>query len=70
MEKVKMGELIRERREFLKLTQVDLSEMSGITPRTINAMERGVANFSLQTLEKIGEVLGLEMVLMIKKSDG
>ena len=58
---------IKVRRVSLGLTQQDLSEMSGVALRTINALERGKASISLKNLRAVMEVLGLELHPAIKK---
>lgn len=62
-----MGHFIRARREYLKLRQEDLSELSGITIKTIHLIESGSGNPSLITIEKLSIVLGLELVLQVKQ---
>ncbi|GAB3022915.1 hypothetical protein GCM10027051_29640 [Niabella terrae] len=64
-----IGSLFKKRREFLSLKQDDLAEMSGITTRTINIVETGAGNPSLKTLEKLALVLGLEVLVQIKKTN-
>ncbi|NCU06067.1 MAG: helix-turn-helix transcriptional regulator [Chitinophagaceae bacterium] len=64
-----MGELIKERREFLKLRQEDLGELSGVNLRTIHLIEKGRGNPSIETLNKLAAVLGLEVVLTIKQTN-
>lgn len=54
---------IAARRESLGLSQKDLSEMSEVSLRTINAIENGNANPSLAVLCKILETLGLKLTL-------
>ena len=61
-----IGVIIRKRRALLGLTQHDLSEMSGVALRTINALERGKAYINLKNLLAIIDVLGLEINLDIK----
>ena len=61
-----IGQLITRRRELLRLRQEDLSEMSGIAIKTIHLIEKGSANPSIATVDKIATVLGLELVLQIK----
>jgi DNA-binding XRE family transcriptional regulator len=41
--------------------------MAGISPKTIYLLEQGKGNASLDTLQKIFDVLGLEMSVRIKK---
>lgn len=67
MELKEIGELIRERRKFLKLRLEDLSELSGVNKRTVHLVEQGTANPSIDTLQKIAKVTGLELKLEIKK---
>jgi len=67
MTKTEIAELLIARREFLKLRQEDLAEMSGIAIKTIHLIESGSGNPSLETLTKIATVLGLEFLLQIKK---
>ncbi len=63
-----MGKVMKFRREFLNLRQEDLAEMSGITSRTIHLIESGTGNPSVETLEKLATVLGMELLLQVKKS--
>ena len=62
-----MGEIIKVRRQFLNLRQEDLAEMSGIATKTIHLIESGSGNPSVETLEKLATVLGMELILQIKK---
>lgn len=57
------------RREFLNLRQEDLAEMSGITTKTIHLIETGTGNPSIETLEKLVNILGMELLLQVKKSN-
>ncbi len=56
-----------KRREFLQLRQEDLAEMSGVAIKTIHGIESGSGNPSISTLGKLVTVLGLELMLEIKK---
>ena len=67
MNLVEIGLLIKQRRESLRLRQEDLSELSQVTIKTIHLIEQGKANPSIKTLNKIAEVLGLELLLKIKQ---
>lgn len=64
----KIDQIITDRREALKLRQQDLSEMSGVAIKTIHLIEKGLGNPSIATIEKIATVLGLELVLQVKKN--
>ena len=63
----KIASAIRKRRLELSLSQQDLSEMSDIALRTVNALETGKSSISLKNLTAIADVLGLEPALVIKK---
>lgn len=58
---------IKERREILKITQESLADLSGVGLRTIKQLEGGKANPTFNTLQEIADVLGLELVLQVKK---
>ena len=62
-----IGQTVRSRREFLKLRQEDLAELSGTNSRTIYLIENGTGNPSIETLEKLAAVLGMELILQVKK---
>jgi y4mF family transcriptional regulator len=63
---MKFGNLIKERRALLGLTQQDLSDYTGLSVRFIKSIEADKGNPSLNTLEKIAETLGLEIVMRVK----
>lgn len=63
-----IGTIIRERRAQLGISQQDLAEFAGVGIATIKDIERGAANPSLLTLQKLMEVLGLEMIFKRKDS--
>ncbi len=69
MSKEEIGELIQKRRTSLSLKQEDLAEMSQISPKSIYLLEQGKGNPSIDTLNKIFEVLGLEFLIRIKMLD-
>lgn len=58
---------IKERREVLQVTQETLAELSGVGLRTLKQFESGKGNPTLLTLEKIADVLGLQVSLKIKE---
>ncbi|MBA4260095.1 MAG: transcriptional regulator [Chitinophaga sp.] len=67
MELAEIGQLVAKRRVDLILKQEDLSELAGVTIKTIYQLESGKGNPSFSTLEKILMVLGLDIVVTIKK---
>ena len=58
---------IKERRETLKLSQESLAELSGVGLRTLKQFESGKGNPTFNTLEKLIDVLGMELKLEIKR---
>lgn len=64
---MEIGNIIKERRSVLNITQEYLADVSGVGLRTIIKIENGKGNPSLITLSKIAGVLGMEVTLQIKK---
>ena len=63
---MKYGDLIKERRTMLGLTQQDLADYTELSLRIIKSVESERGNPSLKTLEKIAGVLGLELIMKVK----
>lgn len=61
-----LGNIIRERRNELSLSQEILSNNSDVAIKTIHSVELGKANPSVKTLEKILEHLGLQIIVVNK----
>ena len=59
---------IKKRRTRLGISQQDLAEFAGVGIATVKDIERGKGNPSLQTLQKLLEVLGLEMTLRVRNT--
>jgi transcriptional regulator with XRE-family HTH domain len=62
-----IGKRIRERRKNLKITQPYLADVAKISVNTLYKIERGEGNPTLDILEKIADVLGLELKLEVKQ---
>ena len=60
---------LKDRREALKVNQEYLAELSGVSLRTLKAIESGKGNPTLDTLNKLAEVLGLDLKLEVKKTN-
>lgn len=58
--------IIKERRLLLGLTQQDLADFTELSLRIIKSIETGKGNPSVGTLNKIADVLGLELTLSVK----
>lgn len=63
-----LSDVIKERRAKLHLSQSDLAEMTGVSLATVKDIERGKGNPSIRTVEKLLEVLGLEIVFRIRQT--
>lgn len=63
-------QMIKARREMLRVTQKDLADLSGVSLRTLKQIESGKGNPTLVSLEKLADVLGLEVCLKLKASRG
>jgi transcriptional regulator with XRE-family HTH domain len=57
---------IKNRREMLQVTQEVLAELSGVGLRTLKQFESGKGNPTLETLNKLGDALGLELIFQVK----
>lgn len=56
---VQIGANIQTLREQAGYTQDELSELIGITPNHLSAIERGVSGVSLESLRKLCHILGV-----------
>ncbi|MBO7351256.1 MAG: helix-turn-helix transcriptional regulator [Acetobacter sp.] len=65
-----IGQVIKQRRALLGISQQDLSDYSGVGISTVKDLERGVGNPSIDTLRKILDVVGLEIILKVKQTIG
>jgi transcriptional regulator with XRE-family HTH domain len=63
-----IGRTIRDRRKMLKITQPSLAELAGISVNSLYKIERGEGNPTMELLEKIAGVLGMELTLEVRKS--
>ncbi|MFD3408013.1 helix-turn-helix transcriptional regulator [Aquirufa sp. HETE-83D] len=59
-------ETLKTRRIKLQVTQETLSLLTGLGLRTIKQLESGKGNPTLETIQKIADVLGLVLRLDIK----
>ena len=63
---MQLSSILKERRQTLGISQLDLAEMAGIGIATVKSIETDKANPSIRTIEALAEVLGLELTLKIK----
>ena len=59
MDTYKTGNYIREKRKKNKMTQEELAEHIGVSPRTISTWENGSVDIKKENLEKIADALGV-----------
>lgn len=65
---MELMDIMKQRRETLSLTQLDLAEMSQVGLATIKDIERGKGNPALSTVKKILDVLGIEIEYRVRKT--
>ncbi len=63
----KLIQTIKERRESLNVTQETLAQLADVGLRTLKQFESGKGNPTLRTVQKISDVLGLELILKVKE---
>ncbi len=61
-----IGEKIRKRRKELGITQPHLAELAGVSLNTLYRLERGQNNPSLEILNRLALVLGMEVKIEVK----
>jgi len=59
-----LGQVIKSRRQKLRLTQQSLADMSGVSVRMVKSIEGNYANPSLKTVEKLLAPLGLHIEIL------
>lgn len=59
-------EAIKTRRDNLDVTQEMLADLSGVGLRTLKHFESGKGNPTLETLQKLGSALGMELTFTVK----
>jgi len=63
----KIVKIIKERKDVLKINQEHLAELSEVGIATLKRFESGKGNITLNNLQKIADILGLEVRLELKK---
>ncbi len=62
-----LGKVIKNRRKDLEITQPHLAELAQISINTLYKLEKGQGNPSLDVINKLAEVLGMELTFQVKK---
>ncbi len=65
--KEKIGQIIKDRRKELNMEQTDLQDYAQVGSTTLSKLEMGKLNITINNLEKITEVLGLELIIKVKE---
>lgn len=65
---MQLAETMKSRRKTLGISQQDLAEMSGVSLATIKDIERGKGNPSLETVQKILDILGMEIKYEVRQT--
>lgn len=68
MELTLFGKIIREKRNALHLKQEELSTQSGVAIKTIHAIELGKGNPSFLTIQKLFNILELDLIIVSSNS--
>lgn len=61
-------DVMKSQRKALGISQQDLADMSEVAISTIKQIESGKGNPSLSTVEKIMDILGMEIKYEIRKT--
>ena len=63
-----IAKAIRARREVLRITQAQLSEIAGVGLRNLKVLESGKGNPKFNTMMKVANALGLTLELVVISS--
>lgn len=66
---IRVGKNIQTTREQAKYTQEELSEILGITPNHLSAIERGVSGATLELIEKLHYLFGASADFLLFNGD-
>ncbi len=69
MNSTKIASLVKKRRKEIGITQQKLAELSEVSIRKISDIETASGDTSVGTLQKVLEILGLEMRIGVKVMD-
>jgi len=68
MTKEELGQIIKERRKIMSMSQSQLANYTGLSVVTLSQIESGKANPSFDTLNEIFHFLNLEMLVVVKNT--
>ncbi len=64
---IKLGKQIANRREQLRLTQLDIAAIASISDATVRFIEKGKPGVSIANWLKVAGIVGLDLSLTTKK---
>jgi transcriptional regulator with XRE-family HTH domain len=62
---IEIGNRVKSIREMLGLSFADLARMTGMYPREIARLEKGIQGFRTHTLQRIADALGVKVAFLI-----
>jgi transcriptional regulator with XRE-family HTH domain len=62
-----IGQIIKNRRKELNITQPHLAELAQISTNTLYKLEKGQGNQSIAIINQLMEILGMEIIVQVKK---
>lgn len=63
-----LGNTIKERRKLLGITQQDLADLADVNINTVIRIEGNKINPSIEVINSIAQILGMELKLEVKKN--
>jgi DNA-binding XRE family transcriptional regulator len=66
--KLSLSEAVKRMRALSMLTIPEFAEHRGLSVKSIKELERGTANPTAKTLNQIGEIFGLEVAFVRKRT--
>ena len=70
MSSEELADKLKAQRKLTSITQRDLAELADISIQTVIQLESGVANPTLDVMNKVGSVLGLEISMDALRVEG
>ena len=67
MKETKLSKFVKEQRKMYRLTQMDLSEKSGVGLRFVRDLEQGKPTLRMDKVNQVLEMFGAELVPMKKE---
>ena len=64
-----IGQFVKQRRKSLSLTQIELSDKSGVGLRFIREMEQGKKTLRLDKVNQVLKLFGMEVGVVARKRE-